>query len=120
MNSLNLRALAPVLVLLILSLPGVAQNQHELNAQAKANYDKVDAELNDVWRTLTGVMDKPQREKLVTSQLHWIKYRDAEAEARAHLYDGGSMQQMIYWGSMTETTRKRIEILRHWMEEFSH
>lgn len=110
--------LAP-LVLLSLALPAFAQTQGDLNVQAKQSYEKADAELNSVWKTLMPHLGKKQKDKLVSAQLLWIKYRDSEAEARACIYDGGSIRPMIYFGSMEETTKQRTAILRSWLEESS-
>lgn len=108
-----------IILMLTLCAPVLAQTQMELNQQAKAEFDKADAELNQVWGELKKQVSPDTREKLIDAQLLWIKYRDAEAEARASLYKGGSIAPMVFHNSRTEVTKARINILLQWMEEFS-
>ncbi|MGE0496150.1 MAG: lysozyme inhibitor LprI family protein [Vulcanimicrobiota bacterium] len=107
-------------LLILLTVPTFAQNQHELNARALQDYEAADRELNQVWQELKPQLGASVREKLVDAQLIWIKYRDAEAKARQALYEGGSMAPMIYYASMATTTRARTAVLREWLEEVSH
>lgn len=106
--------------LLLLSGSALAQNQQELNQQADAAYRKADAELNRLWKKLQPSLSPEVKEKLVTSQQHWITFRDAEAEAKASMFEGGSMAPMIYSNSLRATTEQRIRELRTWIEATSH
>ena len=107
-------------LLLILGTPGVvlAQNQHELNVAAEAEFQKADAELNRVYQQLMAKLDKPSRERLIDAQLLWIKFRDADARARAEVNQGGSIYPMIVSGSRASATRARIAELKEWIDEF--
>jgi uncharacterized protein YecT (DUF1311 family) len=90
-------------------------NQNQLNQQAEDNFKKSDAELNRVYNALLKKLTPETKEKLVTSQLLWLKFRDAEANARASEFEGGSMAPMLYSGSRNHTTKARIADLKEWL-----
>lgn len=101
-----------------LTLPMAAQSQSEMNRQAEQDFKAADAELNRVWAELKPRLPVHLRDKLVDSQLKWIQFRDAEAEARAAEVEGGSLRPLVYFGSLTETTRLRTQQLRSWLESW--
>lgn len=107
---------ATLLVMLVLLVPGVsgAQTQMELNDQAKARFQRSDAALNQVWKRLTALLDASVKNKLTQAQLAWIKFRDAEAEARSATVEGGSMAPMMYWEAKADLTEARTRALEAW------
>lgn len=107
-----------MLLILMLTATVLAQSQHEMNAQAAADFAKADKELNAVYKQLTAQLQPLTREKLITAQLLWIKLRDADAEARASEWEGGSMYPMIYESTRARSTRQRVTELRQWLDEF--
>lgn len=107
-----------LLLLLIACAPAFAQNQQELNAQAQSDFVKADAELNRVYKLLMKKASGSTKEQLITAQLAWIKFRDAEAKARASENEGGSIYPMIYSGSRARTTRARTAELQKWLSEW--
>jgi uncharacterized protein YecT (DUF1311 family) len=100
--------------------PVWAQNQHEMNQQAAKEYEASDAELNRLWKEVLLNLTPSVKDKLIESQLQWIKYRDSEAEAAAARFEGGSLAPMIYSGSLKRTTNQRIEDLRRWLDDASY
>lgn len=106
-----------LLLILVLTATVLAQSQHEMNAQAAADFAKADKELNVVYKQLTARLQPPTKEKLITAQLLWIKLRDADAEARASEWEGGSMYPMIYESTRARSTRHRVTELRGWLDE---
>ncbi len=107
-----------LLILLLLALPAFAQNQHELNMAADADYKLADAELNQVYKQLMARLDDDSKKKLVDAQLLWIKFRDADAYARAEVNKGGSIYPMIFSGACASTTRARTAQLKQWYNEY--
>lgn len=111
----NLRTL--LFLLALFSFPALAQSQQEMNQQADHEYQQADKELNRVWKELLPKLQPETRAKLETAQLQWITFRDAEAQARASIFEGGSMAPMIYLYSLKRTTEDRTEELKLWWEE---
>jgi uncharacterized protein YecT (DUF1311 family) len=112
--------LALLALLWLCAVPSLAQSQHELNQQADKEFQQADKELNRIWKELLPKLEPVTREKLRTAQLEWIKYRDAEAAAKASLFEGGSMAPMLYSYSLKASTEARIKELKTWLEENSH
>lgn len=67
-----------------------------------------DAQLNAVYRRLGGASGGP----LQRAQRAWIAFRDANCEAMAAPFEGGSIVRVIHASCMAETTARRtIELL---------
>lgn len=81
------------------------ETQMEMNECAGIAYDKADKRLNQVYRKLE------RTPELVAAQRAWIAFRDAESNYQASAHEGGSMQPMIYAGSLQSLTEDRIEQL---------
>lgn len=90
-----------------------AQTQAEMNAQARKDFERVDAELNKIYQSLLAKLaDTEAKNKLRESQQAWIVTRDAEAASAADQVRGGSAAPVLRWTSMTETTEQRIKQLK--------
>ena len=90
-----------------------AQTQAEMNAQARKDFERVDAELNSTYAALVAKLpDAESKRKLKESQRAWIAFRDAEAAFAADQARGGSMAPTIRYGTMTELTQQRLSQLK--------
>ena len=100
-------------------------------ASAQANYlcaekDRIaaDAKLNQVYRTLIGVLkDNAEQEtmpktEIVAAQRAWLAFRDAECDFRTSL-NGGAHQWLIVNHSqcLTELTVQRTAALQRYLEQ---
>ena len=94
-----------------------AQNQAELNQEAKSDYEIADAALNKVYKELRVGMTDDEKAKLKEVQLLWLKYRDKNAEFAASRYEGGSVARMVYAGSLTQDTEDRVKRLKAFFRE---
>lgn len=89
------------------------QTQMELNECAAIDYKAADAELNAAWGATKSFYDGiGHGQDLLTAQRNWIAFRDANCEAEAALYEGGSIQPLIYSTCLTRLTRRRTEDLK--------
>lgn len=109
----------PIVLALLLCTGAFAQNQQELNQQAQADFVAADKELNTTYKALMPRLDPASKKKLVDAQLLWIRFRDANATARAQVNEGGSLYPMIYAGSRARTTRERTAELKEWLAEYA-
>lgn len=115
-----LALLAPFVVIVsALALPvASAQSQHEMNAEAAAEFAKADKELNEVYGKVLGVLDDGSKEKLKKSQRAWVAYRDAEADFSADAEArGGSMWPLVHEGTRARLTKERVRSLRELLIE---
>jgi len=84
-----------------------------MNAQARKDFERVDAELNSTYAALVAKLpDAESKRKLKESQRAWIAFRDAEAAFAADQARGGSMAPTIRYGTMTELTQQRLSQLK--------
>lgn len=95
-----------------------AQTQATMNAQARAEFEKADAELNKTYEALLAKLpDAESKEKVKQSQRAWLAFRDAEAAFAADQARGGSMAPAIRYETMTELTQQRIKRLKAHLDE---
>lgn len=98
-----------------------AQTQSELNSCASDEYTRTDTELNRLYKEiLQKYKDDPKFiAKFREAQRVWLKYRDAEFEAKfPHMDEAryyGSIFPMCAAQYRAELTRERIAKLREWL-----
>jgi uncharacterized protein YecT (DUF1311 family) len=91
---------------------GEANTQMEINLCLAAAYQTADKELNELYSNIMKKQDPPDRDHLQAAQRAWIKYRDANCEAAAELYQGGSIQPSVRAECLRRNTRARADELR--------
>jgi len=111
-----------LLVIVVLTLGAIttsfAQSQNEMTANARAEFDKADKELNVVYQKVLKSMDDDiSKQKFIAVQKAWLKYRDAQAELDADSERGGSLANQIFAESETETTKARISQLKKYLTD---
>ncbi len=117
MNHTLPRLLALLFLLAFPVAKSAAQSQHEMNATARADFEKADAELNRIYKKVVATLDAAGHEKLKTVQRAWVVWRDAEADFQADQEArGGSMEPMIVSGVAADLTRARIKQLRQMLK----
>ncbi|HEY3660565.1 MAG TPA: lysozyme inhibitor LprI family protein [Candidatus Udaeobacter sp.] len=95
-----------------------AQTQAAMNAEARADFKKADAELNKTYEAiLVKLPDAQSKELLKQSQRAWLAFRDAEAALVADQAHGGTMAPTLRYATMTELTQQRIKQLKSHLEE---
>jgi uncharacterized protein YecT (DUF1311 family) len=92
-----------------------AQTQAAMNAEARADFKKIDVELNKTYEALLKKLpDAESKQKLKQSQRAWLAFRDAEA---AFVAGDGTMAPTLRYATMTELTEQRIKQLKSHLEE---
>jgi uncharacterized protein YecT (DUF1311 family) len=105
---------AALLVSLFISVAHAhAQTQAAMNAQARAEFERADAELNKTYHAvLAKLRDTESKQKLKETQRAWITSRDTAAAHAADEAGGGSMAPTIRYETMAELTQQRIKQLK--------
>ena len=105
--------LAALLVSLLVPIASFyAQTQAEMNATAREDFARADADLNKTYQAvLAKLRDSESKQKLKEKQRAWIASRDAEAARVAKEASGGSIAPMLRYETMTHLTRERIKEL---------
>src|SRR5437762_1522829 len=117
----TIRAISVViglLVWLVLSTAQIdAQTQAVMNAQARAEFERADAELNTTYQSVLAKLPTVEsKQKLREAQRAWVVSRDAEAAQAAKEADGGSMAPTLRYGRMTRLTQERINELNNMVD----
>lgn len=97
--------------------PAGAANQLELNTWALRDYSQAHQELQSTFKALLLGSDAEAATALINSQRAWLAYRDAQAEAAALRYRGGSIEPMIRHISLAESSRLRNQQLATQLRE---
>lgn len=99
-----------------------AMTQYEMNVCAGQDFQAADGDLNATYQLAMnewfGGRETAHGQALLAAQRAWLAYRDAHCSAEAALFEGGSMQPMIYSFCLAELTRARTETLRSYAEPY--
>src|SRR5438552_15414880 len=94
-------AIAAILASLLISQVH-AQTQADMNAQARTEFERADADLNKTYQALLAKLrDTESKHKLRVEQRAWVGSLDAEAAREAKEAIGGFMVATIWDGDMT-------------------
>ncbi|MFC0877590.1 lysozyme inhibitor LprI family protein [Saccharicrinis sp. FJH2] len=118
----TLTSIMIMLFLLAFAQSTKSQTQAEMNQEAFDSFAEADSVLNVIYQQIfiEYANDRTFLENLKKSQRLWIKFRDAEMEARfpmderSHYY--GSMFPMCYAAIKKSLTEDRIRQLRVWID----
>lgn len=88
--------------------------QMDMNICADIAYDEADAELNRAYglavdhaRQIDAQSKIGVEERLRVAQRAWISYRNAACDAEASMFEGGSIQPLVYSGCLERLTLTR-------------
>jgi len=94
-----------------------AQTQAAMNAQARAEFQRADSDLNKTYQSvLTKLPTVESKQKLREAQRAWVLSRDDEAARATKEADGGSMAPTLRYETMTHLTRERIKVLNNMLD----
>ena len=93
------------------------QTQSEMNICASIAYQNADRKLNQVYRQLLPKLSAARKQKLISAQQAWIKFRDSSCEFERTAFEGGSIAPMIYSNCLAAVTEQRTNDLRRYLED---
>jgi len=93
------------------------QTQSEMNICASIAYQNADRKLNQVYRQLLPKLSASRKQKLISAQQAWIKFRDSSCEFERSAYERGSLAPMIYGFCLANVTEQRTKDLRRYLED---
>jgi len=97
------------------------QTQSQMNQNTCKQYERADAELNNVYKQVLSEYAKDTEfiEKLKAAQRAWVAFRDAHLEsiypAKDKLAEYGSVYETCRCQVLTDLTKQRTEMLRQWL-----
>lgn len=93
------------------------QTQGEMNACAGIAYQNADRRLNQVYRQLLPKLSGSRRQKLISAQQAWIKFRDANCTFERSEFAGGTMEPMVYSSCLANVTKQRTAQLEQYLSD---
>src|SRR5438067_3148115 len=94
-----------------------AQTQSAMDAQARTDFQRADADLNKTYQSVLAKLPTVEsKQKLREAQRAWVVSRDAEAAREAKEADGGSMAPTLRYETMTRLARDRINELNNMVD----
>lgn len=89
----------------------------DMRAVANERYEKWDAALNEIYGVLKEQLSASDMKNLQSEEIQWISNRDAKAENIASEMKGGTMEPVLYTGSLASTTKARCyELVEKYMQ----
>jgi uncharacterized protein YecT (DUF1311 family) len=86
-------------------------NQMQLDQCAGQDFDKADAKLNTLYKTMMSKYDATNGALLKAAERAWIAYRDAQCDFATNGTAGGTINSMMDTMCRTEQTNARIKEL---------
>lgn len=80
---------------------------NDMYQEAIKEYKQWDAELNEIYNVLKTQLSATDMKKLQNEELQWIKDRDTKARKAAAEMAGGTMEKVLYHGSLANSTQER-------------
>jgi uncharacterized protein YecT (DUF1311 family) len=74
--------------------------------------------LNQVYQQLIPTLSGSRKQKLITAQQAWIKFRDTNCEFERSAYQGGTVAPAIYFGCLEQTTQQRTQQLQEYLKPY--
>lgn len=90
--------------------------QAEMNACAGIAYQNADRKLNQVYQQLLPKLSTTRKQKLITAQRAWIRFRDTSCDFERSEAAGGTMEPMLYSNCLASVTQQRIKDLETYLE----
>jgi uncharacterized protein YecT (DUF1311 family) len=115
-----MKRILTTITICLLTLTAFSQTQQQLNREAAERYQKVDAELNKVYKELMALLSPERKALLVKAQRAWITFRDTHCQYESSIYEGGSMKPLLHAMCKQDLTEHRLKQLEQAKKEAEH
>ena len=88
-----------------------AATTKDMYQEACEKYKQWDDELNDIYGVLKVQLSPSDMKNLQNEEIQWMKDRDTKAKNDAAEMAGGSMEKVLYEGSLAKSTKERCYVL---------
>lgn len=89
-----------------------AVTTQEMRDCASKSYGSFDNELNAIWQQVMSGLDEAGKGKLRNAQRAWIAFRDADCDAAADMYRGGTFAGVAKNECLAQRTKERAQQLQ--------
>lgn len=84
---------------------------NDMYQEACKEHKQWDDALNEIYGVLKAQLPASDMKKLQNEELQWIKDRDAKAKKDAEEMAGGTMEKVLFQGSLANSTKERCYVL---------
>ncbi|RII33778.1 DUF1311 domain-containing protein [Clostridium chromiireducens] len=84
---------------------------NDMYQEACKEHKQWDDALNEIYGVLKSQLPASDMKKLQNEELQWIKDRDAKAKKDAEEMAGGTMEKVLFQGSLANSTKERCYVL---------
>ena len=84
---------------------------NDMYQEACKEYKQWDDALNEIYGVLKVQLSASDMKELQSEEIRWIKDRDAKAKKDASEMAGGTMEKVLYQGSLAKSTKDRCYVL---------
>lgn len=98
-------------------------SQVEMNFCSRRDYEKADAQMDLAYKQLVLELagyESDHRPKFQEAQSLWLKYREANCDSEASVYDGGSIRPTVYFSCLASVTRERTKRIKAFLGEIKN
>jgi len=88
-----------------------AATTNDMYQETCKEHKQWDDELNDIYSVLKAQLSPSDMKNLQSEEIQWIKDRDTKAKNNSAEMAGGSMEKVLYEGSLAESTKERCYVL---------
>ena len=95
--------------------------QVDMNICSRREYEKADAEMNMVYKQLTLELagyEINHQPKFQETQSLWLKYRAANCDGEASVYEGGTIRPTVYYSCLASITWEKTNRIKAYLAEF--
>ena len=95
-------------------------SQVDMNVCSRREYEKADAEMNMVYKQLTVALagyEINHQPKFQETQSLWLKYRAANCDGEASVYEGGTIRPTVYYSCLASITKERTKRIEAFLVE---
>ncbi len=86
-----------------------AMTQMAMNICAGQDFQRSDAQLNQVYKQKMATLGADQQKKFKLAQRSWIAFRDSDCDFQSSGVEGGSIQPMIHAQCLQAKTEQRTQ-----------
>src|ERR1700730_8473082 len=94
--------------------------QVDMDLCSRREYEKADAEMNLVYKQLMLELagyEINHRPKFEETHSLWLKYRDANCDGDASIYEGGTIRPTVYYSCLASITQERTKRIKTFLAE---
>lgn len=88
-----------------------ATTTNDMYQEACKEYKQWDDVLNEIYGVLKSQLSASDMKKLQSEEIQWIKDRDDKAKKDAEEMAGGTMEKVLFEGSLANSTKERCYVL---------